>query len=141
MTRPAEHLVHGLDGPVAVIDGRVCAMLNKLLSLDKVRAQIRGQNPQLDQALLAIKLVGTAYAASSATGKSQAPQPEPAPQSQRQLNDTVSTTTAAALLNMTDRAVRRAITEKRLKATRLDGRYRIDRDDLAAYHDAAGKEH
>jgi hypothetical protein len=34
---------------------------------------------------------------------------------------------------MTDRAVRKAIAEKRLKATTLDGRYRITHDDLAAY--------
>jgi excisionase family DNA binding protein len=55
------------------------------------------------------------------------------PQSKRQLNETVSTTTAATILGITDRAVRRAITEKRLTATTLDGRYRIDRDDLAKY--------
>ena len=46
---------------------------------------------------------------------------------------TVSTTEAAAILRLTDRAVRRAIAEKRLPATRLDGRHRINRDDLAKY--------
>lgn len=131
--RPAEHLVHGLDGPVAVIDGRVCAVLNRLLGLDKIRAQVRGQNPQLDQALLAIHLAALATESSS-TGTNPAPQPEPVPQSKHQLNnDTVSTTTAATLLGITDRAIRKAIIEKRLTATNVDGRYRIPRDALERY--------
>ena len=27
--RPAEHMLHGLDGPVVVLEGRVCAILNR----------------------------------------------------------------------------------------------------------------
>jgi excisionase family DNA binding protein len=129
MIRPAEHLVH--KGPVAVLDGRVCAMLNKLLGLDKIRSQVRGQNPQLDQALLAIQLAALATE-TSGSGSSPAPQPEVAPRSKQQLN-TVSTTTAASSLGITDRAIRQAITEKRLTATKVDGRYRITPDDLATY--------
>jgi excisionase family DNA binding protein len=133
MIRPAEHLVHGLDGPVAVLPGQVCAVLNRLLGLDKVRVQVRGQNRQLDHALLAIKLAGTAFTASSGTGTVLAPQPEPMSQSPKQQNDTVSTTTAATILAVSDRAVRKAIAEKRLTATKVEGRYRITRDDLADY--------
>jgi len=65
MARPAEHLVHGINGPVVVIEGRVCVALNKLLGLDKIRGQIRGQNPDLDQALLAIRLAAIAVESSS----------------------------------------------------------------------------
>ncbi|ORV85557.1 hypothetical protein AWC11_01655 [Mycobacterium interjectum] len=134
MIRPAEHLVHGLDGPVAVVDGRVCHLLNRMLSLDKFRVQVRGQDAQLDHTLMAIKLAATAFAESSAAGTHAAPRPEPEAPSKRQLNDTVSTTTAATILGITDRAVRKAIAEKRLPATLLDGRYyRVARDDLAAY--------
>ena len=131
--RPAEHLVHGLNGPVVVIDGAVCAIFNRLLGLDKLRSVWRGQNPRLDQALLAIRLAGIAHTESSAAGTDVAPQPEPRPRSSQQLNDTVSTTTAAALLGLTGRAIRKAIAENRLKATLLDNRYRIHRDDLADY--------
>lgn len=127
--RPAEHLVFGLGGPIVVIDGRICALLDKLVGLSKIRAQVRGQNIELDQALMAIHLAGLA-SAESATGTYQAPQREPRITSE--LVDTVSTTVAAELLDITPRAVRRAITEKRLRATCLDGRWRISRDDLAA---------
>ncbi|WP_193046815.1 excisionase family DNA-binding protein [Mycolicibacterium baixiangningiae] len=120
---------------MAVIDGRICGLLNQLLKLDRVRAEIRGQDPQLDQALLAIKLAGAAYMNSSATGKRQAPQPEPATHCDQQDDNTISTTSAATLLGVTDRAIRRAITDKRLPATKLDGRYRIGRTELAHYRD------
>ena len=131
--RPAEHLVHGLDGPVVVIDGGVCAILDRLLSLDKVGRQVRGQNEQLDHALVAIRLVGIAYTESFATETSLATEPKPATRSTQQLNNTVNTTTAATILGMTGAAVRKAIRENRLPATHLDGRYRITRDDLATY--------
>ena len=132
MIRPAEHLVHGIRGPIAIVDGRVCAQLNRLLSLDKFRSQIRGQDAELDQTLVAIKLAGVAYTESSAAGIGPAPQSEPRSHSGQQEN-TVSTTTAATILGITDRAVRKAIAEKRLAATKVDGRYRITREDLTNY--------
>ncbi|CDM76130.1 helix-turn-helix domain-containing protein [Mycobacterium marinum] len=133
--RPAEHLVHGLDGPVVVLPGRVCAALNRLLGLDKIRAEVRGQNAELDQALLAIRLAALAFKTGSGSGTSVAPQPEPVSGSARQpKNDTVSTNTAATILKISGRAVRKAIDEKRLTATRDDsGRWRITQDDLAAF--------
>lgn len=129
--RPAEHLVH--KGTVAVIDARVCSLLNKLVGLDKLRARVRGQDAQLDQALLAIRLAGVSYDESSCSGTRVAAQPEPGPRLQGQLNETFSTSTAATILHITDRAVRKAIVEKRLQATLLDGRYRITREDLSAF--------
>lgn len=129
-TRPAEHLVH--TGPSVTLDGLLCAKLNKLLGLDKIRAQLRGKDRHLDEGLLAIRLTAAAYESSSA-GTYSAPQPVPVSRSTQQLNDTVSTSTAADILGLTDRAIRKAITENRLKATQLDKRWRIHRDDLAQY--------
>jgi excisionase family DNA binding protein len=132
--RPAEHLVHGVDGPIAVIDGQICAILERLLDLKKVRGQVRGQDAQLDHSLIAIRLAALAYDESSARGTHVAPQPEPAARSSQQQNDeTVSTTTASAFLGITDRAVRKAITEKRLPATKVEGRWRVTREDLFEY--------
>jgi excisionase family DNA binding protein len=131
--RPAEHLVHGLDGPVALVDGRVCAMLNKLLGLDGIRAQVRGQDPQLDHTLLAIRIAAVAYTQSSSAGTVSAPREEPVSQSTSQLNDTLGTTEAASLLHMSRRAVSNECKQKRLPATLIGGRYRIHRDDLAAF--------
>jgi excisionase family DNA binding protein len=118
-------------GPFALVDGRSCHLLNQYLGKERIR--IRGKDPQFDDALLAIYRAGLEYVESSCRGTFVAAKPEPATQSTRQVNNTVSTTTAAEVLGITDRAVRKAITEKRLKATKLDGRYRIDRDDLTNY--------
>jgi excisionase family DNA binding protein len=131
--RPAEHLIHGINGPFVVIDGAVCAMLDRLLRLDQIGRKYRGQNEQFDQSLAAIRLAGAAYSERSGSGADSAPQPDVPPHSVRQQNPTVSTTKAASILGMTDRSVRRAIREKRLPATCLDGRYRINRDDLTNY--------
>ena len=129
--RPAEHFVHGVHGPIAIFDAEVCAILDRLPDVRRLRKEARGRNPRLDQALLALRLTGLAHTETSATGSKVAPVAEPRPRSSQQLNDdTVSTTTAAALLNITDRAVRQAITEKRLPAEKYDGRWRITRQDL-----------
>lgn len=121
-------------GPSVVLDGRACALLNRALNLDRVRVELRGQTPELDWALQAIKLGALAHA-SSVGGTSVAPQPEPRIASTEV--DSVSTSLAAELLGITPRAVRRAIAEKRLPATRLDGRWRIARDDLQYYRSRA----
>jgi len=131
--RPAEHLIHGLDGPLVVIDGAVCAMLDRLLRLDQIGRKYRGQNEQFDQSLMAIRLAGVAHTQRSGSGQDSAPQPDVPPHSVRQHNQTVSTRQAAAILGITDRSVRRAINQKRLPATCLDGRYRITPDDLKTY--------
>jgi excisionase family DNA binding protein len=101
--------------------------------LDKIRTKVRGRDADLDNALLMILRAGLEYRESSSTGTAMAARPEPTPQLTEQLNQTVSTTTAAELLGITDRAVRKAITEKRLAATVLDGRYRITQDELTQF--------
>lgn len=133
MIRPAEFSVH--VGPIAVLDGRVCAALSRLLNLDKLRAQIRGQDAGLDQALLAIRLAALKYDGdSSATGSKPAPVAEVVSPSAQQQNSTFSTTTAAGIAGVSDRAIRQAIDDKRLTATKNDsGHYRITREALAAF--------
>jgi excisionase family DNA binding protein len=131
MFRPAEQLVH--PGPVAVIPGQICAKLDKLLRLRKVHGQIRGQDAELDQALVAIRLAGSAYRQSASVGTVSTPQEEPVSQSKSQLNDTLGTTEAANLLHMTRRAVSKECKQKRLPATFVGGRYRITHQDLAEY--------
>jgi excisionase family DNA binding protein len=134
--RPAEHLVHGINGPFVVIDGQVCAILDQLLSLDKVYRHHRGRNEQFDQSLTAIRLAAAAYTQKSCRGPDPAPQPDIASHSQRQHNTTVSTSQAATMLGITDRSVRRLIQQKRLPATCFDGRYRLHPDDVKNYRGA-----
>ena len=59
-----------------------------------------------------IHRAGLEYIESTATATRIAPQAQPAAPSMR---DTVSTTTAAEMLGLTDSAIRKAITEKRLR--------------------------
>jgi excisionase family DNA binding protein len=127
--RAAEHFVHGLDGPVVVVDGAVCVLLDRLLRLGQLRSQVRGQNAALDQALLAIH---TAALATQSCGSATNFVQEPQPATQLE-HDTLSTGAAAEVIGVTSAAVRKAIAEKRLPATQVDGRWRITRDDLAAY--------
>jgi excisionase family DNA binding protein len=110
-------------------------MLNQLV-LDKLRTRVRGQDSHLDAALLAIRRAGLEYTESTAVasrGTVSAPPEEPVSQSKSQLNDTLGTTDVAMLLHMTRRAVSNECKQKRLPATLVGGRYRVTREDLAAF--------
>ena len=117
-------------GPVVVISGYTCLLLTRI-GLNRIRAEVRGDNQQLDAELLAMHLAGLAYAESSTSGTS--PVPNAAPVGHLKQHHTVGTTTAATQLNMSSRGIRRAINDRRLRATLVDGRYRITNEDLAAY--------
>jgi hypothetical protein len=138
MIRPAEAFVHGLDGPVAILDGRVCAELNRLLGLAEVRARVRGRDPVLDRALLSMHLAALA-AGSCAGATNPAPTSQPMPASNH--DSTVGPSAAATIIGITPSGVRKAIAEKRLPAELVDGRWRIARDDLAAYPAARKETH
>lgn len=128
---PAEHLVIGARGPEVRISGRVAAFLNHYARLDDFRRDNRGRDQELDAALVALHLAADEWrrqATSTATGTTPAVEPEPATPS-----ETMSTSTAAARLHITERAVRKAIDSGRLNASKVDGRWRIHRDDLTHY--------
>lgn len=125
--RPPEHLVHGLDGPVVILSGRVCSFLNKYAKLDEFRVNIRGQDPELDAAQVALYLAAQQWR-SSATGTTQEPKPE-LPESSHWM----TTTEVASRLWMTSRGVRKAIAEGRLQAESVAGRWRISQEALAHY--------
>lgn len=123
--RPPTAYVHGVDAPVVVVPARVCAWLERYASLNEVRIQERGADPEVDAVLVAVRLAALTWR-TTATGTAVAAKPE-AP---TDLNQWMSTGQAAERLGITDRAVRLAIKENRLKATNLDGRWRITAEDL-----------
>ena len=122
---PAEHLVLGRHGPEVRLSARVCAALNRYANLDQFRQQQRGRDAEVDAALLAMHFAATEWRR-SATGTPQATPPEPATSSQW-----VGTRAAATQLRITERAVVKAIQEQRLPASKVDGRWRINREDIA----------
>jgi len=110
---------------VVVLPGRIAAYLDHHAGLNEFRLRARGQDPELDAALIALHLVALQWR-TSAVGTAEDVRPEPAAA-------WLSTTEAAARVGVTSRAIRRAIAEKRLAATRVGRSWRISRTDLEHY--------
>lgn len=117
--------VHGVGSPVVVLPGRVCAWLERYAKLNEVRIQNRGVDAEVDAVLVAVRVAALAWR-DSATGSPVAAKPE-AP---TDLKKWFTTTQAGDKIGITDRAVRLAIKERRLKASNIDGRWRIALEDI-----------
>lgn len=130
--RPPEHQVY--DGTHVVISGRVCAILNRKANLDAFHLEVRGSDPELDAALAAMKIAQMKWA-SSASGTSLDTPAEPAGSLKQEW---FTTTEAGNRLGISDRAIRKAIDEKRLSATRVDSTWKIHVEDLEHYAAARG---
>jgi excisionase family DNA binding protein len=125
--RPVEHLIHGQHGPIIIVTARVAAYLNRHAGLDEYRRATRGADAEVDLALQGFRMLDMWWR-ESATGTKKAPEPE--------LDasfEWLSTTQAGTQLGVTDRAIRKAIDEGRLKALRVDDRWRISRTDFEHY--------
>ena len=120
------HLI-GTAGPAVVVPARVAAILEQHANLTGLRIRTRGVDPETTQVLEALRFAAMSWRG-SATGTTVAVKPEPVASS-----EWLTTGQAADLLNQTDRAVRKAITAKRLEAQQVGGRYRISRVDLEHY--------
>jgi len=127
MSANAAALVAGMSGPVVIMSGRVAAVLLRYADLDRYHLDHRGEDSEVDAALIAMKVVALQWR-STATGTRDAPKAELDGQS-----EWLSTKQAADALAMTDRAIRKAIRENRLKATTVGRAYRINREQLAHF--------
>ncbi|PZE71777.1 hypothetical protein DEJ27_03095 [Curtobacterium sp. MCPF17_018] len=127
MNRHARELVHGTDGAVVVVSGRAAAWLLRYAELDRYHADHRGEDAEIDQTLIAMKVVALSWR-ESATGTRNASHAELSAEL-----EWLSTKQAADALAMTDRAIRKAIRENRLKATMVGRAYRINREQLAHF--------
>ncbi|GIF16214.1 helix-turn-helix domain-containing protein [Actinoplanes teichomyceticus] len=133
--RPPAAYVHGLDGPTVVVPGRIAALLVKRARLDELRLTLRGIDGELDSVLEAIVLAGAAWRRHR-TGSDHGTDLEKRPDHG---SDSVLTTAdAAALLSMSDRGVRRAITDGRLPAQRAGDVWLINREDVEHFRSARG---
>lgn len=114
----------GNGGPVVVVTSRVADYLTRHAGLGQFRVEHRGEDAEIDAALLAIAVVGKSWRG-SAVGTAGRNPSEPAP-----VSEWVSTAGAAARLGLTSRAVVKAIAEGRLKAMKAGTQWRIHRADL-----------
>ncbi|MEV7762255.1 helix-turn-helix domain-containing protein [Curtobacterium flaccumfaciens] len=125
--RKASELVVGVSGPEVIVSGRSAAWLLRYAGLNEYHLDHRGEDAEIDETLVALKVAALSWR-NTATGTADAPKAELNAQS-----DWLSTTQAADALAMTDRAIRKAIRENRLKATTVGRAYRINREQLAHF--------
>lgn len=118
---------YAFDGAFVIVPGRVAALLERRLGLDKARIEQRGLDAEVDQVLADLHIAALRWR-TSAVGSSPAPQPEV-----EAVLPWVSTAEAALSLGITDRAVRLAIQQQRVPARQIDGRWRITREDVEHY--------
>lgn len=122
----------GADGPVVTVSARVAAFLMRYAGLNTYHLDNRGVDPEVDQTLIALKVIALSWR-ETATGTKNAARPELDPQS-----EWLSTQQAGAVLRMTDSAIRKAIRDNRLQANRVGRSYRINREQLAHFKGRKG---
>ncbi|MGW0456045.1 helix-turn-helix domain-containing protein [Gordonia sputi] len=129
--RQVEGYIHGEHGRIVVVPGRVAAWLEKRCGLNELRVSVRGCDSEVDSVLMALRLAALEWR-SAATGTETTASAEPPAISEAW----VTTTQAAGMLGISDRAIRKAIAENRIPATRVGNAWRIAREDLEHYRAA-----
>ncbi len=105
-------------------------------NLSSRRVALRGLNPAADDALVALHSVATQWsfmASGSAAGADSGTEQLLLPEPERELvAEHINVNTAADVIGISARAVRKAIAEQRLPASRIGSQWLIDRS--AAQH-------
>jgi excisionase family DNA binding protein len=115
-----------------VVFGKVAWLLEKYTNVGKLRVHIRGRDPDTSDVLLRLRCLAMAWDESaSAVGTAVDESPEPKPR----LN-LFTPSQAADLIGITDRAIRKAITEGRLPGHKVGNGWQIYREDLEHYRAA-----
>ena len=121
VTAPPEQLV-------VLVPADVGFVLLTRARLDQFRRANRGENPRVDRVLLAMTEAAIRWRELSDRGQNRAPNADTAPPLQR-----LTTRQVADLTGVSDRTIRRAITDGRLPAERAGRFYLIDRRDVGRY--------
>ncbi len=123
---PPESFLHH-DGQGRVVVAVPASVAADLVALVRERhRRLRGLDPLRDAVLAALIIAAAAWR--QQVGTSAAPTPEPAPRS-----PLMTTSRAADVLGISDRAVRKACAAGQLDAQLVDGQWRIPRDSVEAY--------
>lgn len=123
-------MIVGDQGPAVVLSARTAAWLERYADLTSLRVRVRGTDPAISRELEEIRYAAMSWR-SSVSGTEAAVAPEPVTSS-----GWLTTTQAAGLVGVTDRAIRKAIAEGRLISTEVNGRHRVSREDLEHYRAA-----
>jgi len=123
--------VHGLSEPVVVVPARVAAWLDRAAGLNRLRQQAVG-DPAVGNVLAAMALLSAHWATTAGVGRN----PRQIAEARPPLS-VMTTTQAANSLGLSDRAIRLAIADGRLIASKnAAGQWRIARTDLEQYRAA-----
>jgi len=122
----------GTDGPAVVLDARTCAWLERNAGMRSLRVGVRGVDPHISTQLEEIKRAAATWRSSAPTGTAGDTTAEPA----EDLEQWLTTGEAAELAGVTSRAIRKAVAEGRLTASKAGSHNRINREDLGHYRAA-----
>lgn len=129
--RGAGAYVHGLEGPVVVVSGRVAAWLERAAALDRLRVEARGSADAEVYAVLAALHTAALAWRGSVSGTPPANRAElPPPSSSMTVQE------VAARVGLGDRAVTKAIAKGRLRARRSGRQWLIEAEDVVHYEAA-----
>ena len=137
---PPGAYIHGVNEPVMPAGAGLAAWLERHTNLSKQRVALRGLDPGIDNQLAALLWMATwsfnatISAPSSDLGTTHPVMAEPAGEL---VAERIDVNTAAEVIGITTRAVRKAIAEHRLPACRDGSRWSIDRNDARQYRSAA----
>lgn len=123
--------MHGLAGPLCLVEGREAMALLAFPGLDAYQRQHRGADAHLDRAVAKLRLASAAYR--SGAGCAVATSPAEPAQLVPPSGGVLTTGQVASLSGVTRSAVTRAIREGRLRAERVAGRWLIDAENAARY--------
>jgi excisionase family DNA binding protein len=118
---------------VTIVPGDVATVLLLRAGLDEYRRDHRGENPRVDRVLIQLTEAAIRWRELADHGQKRAPNADTMPPSQR-----LTTKQAASITGVSDRTIRRAITEGRLPAEWAGRSYLISRDDVGRYRATRG---
>jgi excisionase family DNA binding protein len=129
VARAAEARVFGLDGsPVVIVTGREAVKLLTRTGLAEYRPRHRGEDPELDTALIALTVAANAYRNRLTDNGHQV-----APSTVTQASCALTTARAADRLQCSQRTIVRAIHKRQLPAYRVGRQWVINSEDLDRY--------
>lgn len=133
------------DGPVVVLPAREATILHQRLRVDELRRRVRGADPAVDDVLLSWSAIaaqhvellrgGSVEPAVESLTRGASAEAEARLRAGRKSSDDrrMTSSEAAVVTGLTARAIRMAATEGRLRGELVEGRWRFDPDDVAAY--------
>lgn len=129
VARSAESLVFGLDSDATVlVSARVAAVLMVRAGLHKYERTHRGDDWDVDQALIALRSAACSYLNRMSANGHQV-----APITVTQARSAMTTAEAADRLDCSERTVRRMIQSRQLSAQRIGRQWLIDPGDVDRY--------